>query len=168
MWFQWKGNEEDFLLPACGCQLIPETIQIYCCHLMAHGTGIGSSAVSWRWEETVAWAVWLMATDRKTPLTALQVNCCTLDLKPTYGEWPSDADLELHLSSPSMAQVFLSLFSSELLQIFIFSFSPPFALAQPGPEDSRQESFSVTLHPVLWRESSEWSSGPLCLKVSSD
>lgn len=39
-------------------------------------------------EETVAWAMWLMATDRNTFLTVLQVNCCTLDLRQTYGDWP--------------------------------------------------------------------------------
>lgn len=118
---------------------------------MTHGKGIGSVAVSQRREEAVAQAVWLMATDRNTFLTVLQVNCCTLDLKQTYGDWPLDADLEPRLSSLSTVQVFLSLFSSKPLQIFLFSFSPPAALAQPGPEDSRQESFSVILHPGLCR-----------------
>lgn len=100
---------------------------------------------------------------RQKYFTALQVNCCTLGLKPTYGEWPSDTDLELDFSSPYTSCVFLSLFSSKPLQIFIFSLLPPFALAQPGSEASRQESFSVTLHSVLWSYSAG-SSGPFWLE----
>lgn len=53
-----------------------------------------------RWKETVALAVCLMTTGINTFLTVLQVKCCTLDLKQTYGGWPWDAALEPRLSSP--------------------------------------------------------------------
>ena len=40
-----KGKLRGFPSPACGCQLIPETIEIHCSHLMAHWKGIVSIAV---------------------------------------------------------------------------------------------------------------------------
>lgn len=44
---------------------------------------------------------------RQKYFIALQINCCTLGLKPTHGEWPSDTDLEPDLSSPSTSWVLL-------------------------------------------------------------
>lgn len=91
---------------------------------MAHGKGIGSPAVSQRWEETVAWAVWLMAPDRNTFLAALHVNCCTLDLKPTYGEWPSDAGASPFISLPCSSFP-PSMLVQAVANIHLFFFASP-------------------------------------------